>query len=337
MNRYLADYLKDIVDYCEIVTYTIVTKRSELMKSKLVFRDSKTHLVSDCNSHFNISLNSEKLLWESIYLEKGTAAFFKTKDVYVEEFVFAIELSNAFDWETSSQNNTRQISTSVGSIWINAPHQVFSHDNQHFSEFLVLSIEPKTMFEFYDQTIPFNQLKFISNFSVEDQALEMMIKLFYQEAITNNQNGCNYINHLLSVLSNYFINNYSNISEIISGESHSSFLTLNQLQEIDQLILSKLSSGVVIDDLAVFLKLDKYNLITEFKKLTGITPYQHIINLRIAKAKQLLMTTDVSLVSIALDTGFNDSSHFSRTFKKHTGLTPLKFRKSIELSQKQTF
>lgn len=49
---------------------------------------------------------------------------------------------------------------------------------------------------------------------------------------------------------------------------------------------------------------------------------------RIERARHLLARTDKSLVQIALDCGFCDQSHFSKTFRRHAGTAPLEFRRS---------
>jgi AraC-like DNA-binding protein len=51
--------------------------------------------------------------------------------------------------------------------------------------------------------------------------------------------------------------------------------------------------------------------------------------LRIDRAIQELRSTDKRLADIAGDAGFSDQSHFCRTFKLSTGLTPGQYRKSV--------
>jgi AraC-like DNA-binding protein/DNA-binding MarR family transcriptional regulator len=59
-----------------------------------------------------------------------------------------------------------------------------------------------------------------------------------------------------------------------------------------------------------------------FKNSTGFPPYRWQLNLRIAKAQELLRYGSLPLAEIALATGFAEQSHFTRIFKKVTGVSP---------------
>lgn len=67
-----------------------------------------------------------------------------------------------------------------------------------------------------------------------------------------------------------------------------------------------------------------------FKQITGTSPHDFRLKLRIDAAKALLKTTDCTLAVIANQVGFKDPFHFSSYFKKITGLSPQKFRESKE-------
>ncbi|MBM7691155.1 AraC family transcriptional regulator of adaptative response / methylphosphotriester-DNA alkyltransferase methyltransferase [Peribacillus deserti] len=63
-----------------------------------------------------------------------------------------------------------------------------------------------------------------------------------------------------------------------------------------------------------------------FKEMVGMSPSRYLTKLRIASAKQLLLSTDLTIITIALQTGFKNSSHFSSVFTKQTGMPPSTFR-----------
>lgn len=68
----------------------------------------------------------------------------------------------------------------------------------------------------------------------------------------------------------------------------------------------------------------------QFKKELEITPLEYLRKYRIAKAIELIKTTDMSISDISVACGFNDLSLFSRVFKQTFGLTPRDFKKEIQ-------
>ena len=67
--------------------------------------------------------------------------------------------------------------------------------------------------------------------------------------------------------------------------------------------------------------------IRSFKEYTGSTPTQYILSLRISNAQTLLGATNYNITEIAEIVGYDNPLYFSRIFKKHTGMSPLEYRK----------
>ena len=63
-----------------------------------------------------------------------------------------------------------------------------------------------------------------------------------------------------------------------------------------------------------------------FCKATNLSIINYLINYRINLAIILLKDTLIPISEIVERVGFNDTAHFWRTFKKHTGLSPSKYR-----------
>jgi len=62
-----------------------------------------------------------------------------------------------------------------------------------------------------------------------------------------------------------------------------------------------------------------------FKLYTGMTPCEYINDIRISRAKELLVNTNMTMSEIAERTGFSDQNYFSRVFKKYTGISPRQY------------
>ncbi|AXB41129.1 substrate-binding domain-containing protein [Amycolatopsis albispora] len=63
-----------------------------------------------------------------------------------------------------------------------------------------------------------------------------------------------------------------------------------------------------------------------FHRELGVSPWEYLTRLRIARAKQRLQETGDSIQAIARQVGFHDRAYFSRIFRKHTGVPPQSFR-----------
>lgn len=68
------------------------------------------------------------------------------------------------------------------------------------------------------------------------------------------------------------------------------------------------------------------HLATEFRKAFRVTVGEYLRRLRVEYSSRELIATSRPLVDISLDAGFSDQSHFTRTFKRVTGLTPAAYR-----------
>lgn len=85
---------------------------------------------------------------------------------------------------------------------------------------------------------------------------------------------------------------------------------------------------LTLDTLAQQAYISKSYLSTVFRKETGFNLPSYITKVRIEKSKQLLSTTNMTLLDIAGLCGFEDQSYFTKTFKKETGVSPKKYRDS---------
>ena len=90
------------------------------------------------------------------------------------------------------------------------------------------------------------------------------------------------------------------------------------------------ADDITLDKLARLFYTNKYYLVHTFKKTFGVSPIAYLNKLRCEKAKIMIETTDLSITAIATSVGFSSISHFSETYKKHFGITPLNTRKTTD-------
>ena len=102
-------------------------------------------------------------------------------------------------------------------------------------------------------------------------------------------------------------------------------------KELKELIQDQIDTNITLKQLSQDLDINPAYLSREFSKYFNQLSFgDYIRKLRIEKAIEYLNNSTYSLTRIAYLTGFSDQSHFTRIFKKHTGLNPSAYRKTLK-------
>jgi len=92
-------------------------------------------------------------------------------------------------------------------------------------------------------------------------------------------------------------------------------------------IEENLEQEISLEEMAARAGVSKTEVLRCFHKTLQTTPYSYVMEVRLAKAADLLAQTGLSVGEIASRTGFNQQSYFGKRFKEKTGMTPLEYRK----------
>lgn len=87
-----------------------------------------------------------------------------------------------------------------------------------------------------------------------------------------------------------------------------------------------------LDMLEEQVQINKYRIVREFSHYFGISPISYLAERRMEAAKNLLTATDYKVHDIGRQVGYENTTHFINTFKKHVGVTPLNYRKEYSQS-----
>lgn len=90
------------------------------------------------------------------------------------------------------------------------------------------------------------------------------------------------------------------------------------------------NSELIIDDFAKELNMGRTIFYQKMKNITGLSPIDFVLTMRIKRAIQLMKTGKYNFSTIAYMTGFNDPKYFSKCFRKHTGMSPSEYLKQIK-------
>ena len=97
------------------------------------------------------------------------------------------------------------------------------------------------------------------------------------------------------------------------------------IQNALDFIHSEYMNNITVEKIAGILNLDRTYFSALFKKKTGLSPKQYLLNYRMNTAANLILKNHISVSVAANSVGYNDLFTFSRMFKRHFGLSPSEY------------
>ncbi len=208
-------------------------------------------------------------------------------------------------------------------------NQHYENDDGSQSEVIIIRIIPEVLTQIYGQNLP---AVFTSNFQ-ETDPIEVvkkneMIDLYiqslrqyfdHQEMVSEEVIRLK-VRELIQLLVS--LDNSGNIHRILGS------LFIKNNYALTEVVEANLYEDLQLPDLAHLAGLSLSSFKRKFKEVFGQSPNQYIIGRRVERAKFLLQSSTFNVSEIAYDVGFNDLSHFSKTFHNLVGLSPSEYRSS---------
>lgn len=98
-------------------------------------------------------------------------------------------------------------------------------------------------------------------------------------------------------------------------------------------INSNYNYEITMEQVANHVSVSSYYFSKIFKEILGENYIDYVTNIRMNKAKEILLKTDISIKEICFQVGYNDPNYFSRAFKKSVGVSPSEFKANISYEQ----
>lgn len=136
----------------------------------------------------------------------------------------------------------------------------------------------------------------------------------------------------LTIVNAYVITLLIELKAIQTLHAGKNISAINITRKFKNEVFHSIDINLPVSDFAKRLSLSTNHLNKSVKAVTGMSATQLLAKIKITEAKYLLFMADLTVADIAARLGFDDPSYFSRFFKKHEDITPLDFRKKIELS-----
>ena len=165
-----------------------------------------------------------------------------------------------------------------------------------------------------------SRFEFREVYKDQDPLIQHLGLTLLEDADSDTPSGRLFTDSLLQTLTLHLLTNYGtskpakhNVSGGLSGY---------RLRRVKEFIAENLDSDLSLTEIAAVADLSQFHFARAFRKSTGITPQQFVMQQRIERAKELLAKADLPIVEVSLRTGFKNQSHFTSLFRKFTRLTP---------------
>ena len=172
-----------------------------------------------------------------------------------------------------------------------------------------------------------NRAEFMHQISPQAENYDKIFSLFYQVHGCHRRKEPYYFVKLKGLLYDFFyemlIGNY-----IIPTDAEQN-KNLSSIKRVIDYMNRHYAETLTARELALSSNFSEYYFMKMFRQYTGKTLIGYLNDLRLEKAKTLLMHSQDSVTEIALAVGFNNTSYFIKKFEQANGISPSKFRRKM--------
>lgn len=132
---------------------------------------------------------------------------------------------------------------------------------------------------------------------------------------------------------------YSLKARIQTASSHTAGtrprLAAWQVKRVKEYVDARLETSMRNRELAALIDLSEFHFNVAFRNSVGNPPHEYVIRRRIARAQELMLSTDKPLCEVAIECGLADQAHLSRLFRRVIGESPAMWRRGARIPDQQ--
>jgi AraC family transcriptional regulator len=206
----------------------------------------------------------------------------------------------------------------------------FSVELEGDSEQLAIYLEPSLVLRAADESgaAASHGVEVVEGCSQSDTVVRSVGMALLSELESEAPGGRLYAESLANVLAVHLLRHYT--AEGGSTHRFKGGLSGRKQRRVLAFIAENYESDLSLAELARVAGMSTFHFAREFKRATGTTPHQYLINFRVERAKALLTESEIPLIEVSSLSGFSHQSHFTRLFHRLTGMTPLSYRLTFQ-------
>jgi AraC family transcriptional regulator len=266
---------------------------------------------------------AQALDWPGVLLEAGRNDVAEVNDLTLAHHYVGLNADPLpITLEVKGAHGYRAVTLAPGTGWVAPAGESFSlrvrGGGTH--SYVRLSIDPARLDRLVNETDATHTVALRRTFGVGGPQIHHLVGALVAEASTHTPSGIAFVESVIAALGLQLVR--------LAGEAtHAPVPSRGGLAPgVRRRILDRMhaqsSARLSIEELARDAGLSPAHFARAFKHSVGRAPHQHLMMLRLERARRLLEAASPTLSTVALEAGFADQAHFTRAFKRQFGVTP---------------
>jgi AraC family transcriptional regulator len=205
-----------------------------------------------------------------------------------------------------------------------ASHWVFPGDIEVVHVYLTAAELATTCRDVYDRDV--RDVTLHDEVRADDPAIHRTAMLMAQEAAAGGAGSRLLVDALVCQLAVLLLRGHA---DVVLREPTDGGLSSAQERVVREYVEGHLHERISLDDLAATVGMGRCRFVRRFRRSTGTSPHDFVLERRVARARTLLTRTGTPLPDVACRCGFADQSHLTRVFRERVGVTPGRFRAGV--------
>jgi AraC family transcriptional regulator len=271
--------------------------------------------------------SSVTVRWKSVTLEDYVVpSCVISRHQHPEPFVHLV-VSGSVNYQVTTGDSTRRFLAVPGTTFILPQGTTDEVTWEGTTHRIALSIQPQLLAAALAEHTHGDDIELIAHWDLIDARIQALVQAMAADLSDGSPVGALYGEHLATALAVYLVGRYS--ARPKTPVSYRGGLPGRRLRRVLDYIGDNLAEDLSLSQLASIAGMSPHYFSELFRQSTGQTPHSFVLFRRIDRAKQQLRNLGRSVLDAAVESGFQNASHFSRTFRRIVGVTPREFQRSV--------
>ena len=270
------------------------------------------------------SRTSAAVCWSGVALENySNAPRIVPRHEHREHFVHLV-LRGSVKYEVLTGGRTLRYQSEPGTTFLLPRGTIDELRWKGPTERIAVAIHPSLFSGALDETIGCTDIELKEHWNLTDRHVMAVLLAMTTDLDEGSPVGRLYGDSLANALAVYLLTRYT--TRHYAPERYRGGLPRYLLKRVLDHIDAHLAADISLTQLATVAGMSTHYFAELFRQSTGNPPYRYVLFRKIERAKQSLRHAEHSVLDAALDAGFQNPSHFARTFRRFVGVSPSQFQ-----------